>query len=103
MSPSLIQDGPKTIKTYINRPSTLSFEDSTPAIETLEFSLTDLQPDTPPTALRFVKYQGVTHLTLFVTDGHDDDVTSIERVELYGTPIEATKPISEMKDEGCKH
>ena len=97
-------DGPKTVKTYINRPAALSFDDFAPPIEVLTLTADDLKADTPPLALRFVKYQSVGHLTLFVEDNQSgDDVTVIQEVRLYGTPLLATKDLSELKKEEHDH
>lgn len=81
----------------------MSFDDDFPPVETLVLSIDDLNAETAPTSLRFVKYQSVNHLTIFVVDGHgNEDVTQIEQVLLYGTPIDMTKPLSEIQN-GDEH
>ncbi|RKO88153.1 PITH domain-containing protein [Blyttiomyces helicus] len=89
--PADVATAPKTIKTYVNRPSTISFEetDSVDPVETMELAEKDLDAIVP---LRFVKYQSVHSLTIFVQDNQGGgDVTAIKQIILYGTPVETTK------------
>ncbi|KAJ3302972.1 Thioredoxin-like protein 1 [Kappamyces sp. JEL0829] len=60
------ENGPKTVKTFVNRTSTLSFEDaeSEPSVDCIELKPADLAADSGPVPLRFVKYQYVHHLTV---------------------------------------
>jgi hypothetical protein len=84
----------------VNRATTLSFDetDSVDPVETIVVTPQQLLPDTPPTGLRFVKYQNVHHLTLFVEDNQEgSDVTILQQLILYGSPLEATKDVSELK------
>ncbi|KAJ3268761.1 hypothetical protein HDV01_002307 [Terramyces sp. JEL0728] len=87
------KDGPKTIKTFINR--TVSFDDvDDNPIDTITLSESDLQPEASPVNLKFVKYQNVFQISVFVQDNQSgDDVTVLDRLVLYGTPIEATKDV----------
>lgn len=99
---------PKTIKTYINRPSTLSFDetDSIPSIETLTLTSSTYTPSkTNPTIgtalvpLRFVKYQSVHSITLFIEDNlGDDEVTCLNGLEFFGSLVESTRALSELKE-----
>ena len=105
---SFLGNGPKTIKTFVNRSSTLSFDDadSEPSVDSFELSADDLKAETLPKALRYVKYQNVHHLTVFIGDNQDgSDVTELKRLIMYGTPIDATKDVSELKkvDDGHDH
>jgi PITH domain len=61
-----VENGPKTIKTFVNRISTLSFEDteSEPFEDDISLTSDSLKPETAPTSLRYVKYQNVHHLTV---------------------------------------
>ncbi|KAJ3371942.1 Thioredoxin-like protein 1 [Kappamyces sp. JEL0680] len=61
-----VKNGPKTVKTFVNRTSTLSFEDaeSEPSVDCIELKPADLAADSGPVPLRFVKYQYVHHLTV---------------------------------------
>jgi hypothetical protein len=70
--------------------------DSVQSVETIVFSPEQVQKETF-VGLRFVKYQNVHSLCIFIQDNQDDDdVTVLERLILFGQPIEATKNISEL-------
>ena len=90
----------------MNQVNTIGFDevDVVNATEEIELTEQDLQPLTKPRGLKFVKYQNVHKLTIFIADNQTaDDVTEIKRVILYGTPIDATKDISELKKMGHDH
>ena len=77
---------PKTIKTFINQPALPSFEqgESGPHVEMLVKS-GDVIP------LKYVRYQSVHQLTLFVLDNQTDaETTVIDSLVCYGTPVETT-------------
>jgi hypothetical protein len=77
---------PKTIKTFINQPALPSFEqgESGPHVEMLVKS-GDVIP------LKYVRYQSVHQLTLFVLDNQTDaETTIIDSLVCYGTPVETT-------------
>jgi hypothetical protein len=77
---------PKTIKTFINQPALPSFEqgDSEPNVEVLIKSKDMI-------SLKYVRYQSVHQLTLFVVDNQSDaETTIIDSLVLYGTPVETT-------------
>jgi hypothetical protein len=77
---------PKTIKTFINQPALPSFEqgDSEPNVEVLIKSQDMI-------SLKYVRYQSVHQLTLFVVDNQSDaETTIIDSLVLYGTPVETT-------------
>jgi hypothetical protein len=113
----LIQIGkaPKTVNTYVNRPTTLSFDEADTIAETESLSLSYTPPSTTAAGaaaaaesssscletlvpLRFVKYQNVHSLTLFIKDNvGGGDVTAVSRVVLYGSSVETTKSLSELK------
>ncbi|KAJ2998683.1 hypothetical protein HDV02_004214 [Globomyces sp. JEL0801] len=100
------ESGPKTIKTFVNAVSTMSFDDveSQPAIDSIELTPEDLKDGKAPVPLRFVKYQSVHHLTIFVFDNQDgSDVTELQQLQIYGSPIEATKDVNQLKDMGDGH
>lgn len=77
---------PKTIKTFINQPALPSFEqgESGPNVEVLTNSGDMI-------SLKYVRYQSVHQLTLFVVDNQTDaETTIIDSLVLYGTPVETT-------------
>lgn len=101
---------PKTLKTYVNRPSTLSFDeaDSTDPTEILTLSSSSYTPVSSSNPnlvqatlpLRFVKYQSVHGVTLFIENNIGDaETTTVCQVVFYGSPIESTKALSELKKE----
>lgn len=57
------QQGPKTVKVFINQPRTLDFEqaDGMEAVQTLELTVEDLT-ECKPVPLKYVKFQNVTNL-----------------------------------------
>ncbi|KAJ3334138.1 Thioredoxin-like protein 1 [Blyttiomyces sp. JEL0837] len=94
-----LDKAPKSIRTYINRPSTLSFDeaDSIEEIERIELSESTYK-ENAIIPLRFVKYQSVHSITLFIPDNLTGaDTTAVQQIVLYGSPVEVTKPLSELK------
>lgn len=90
------EKGPKTIKTYVNRPSTLGFEDADSVTETelLTISKNDLESG-EIIPLKFVRYQAVHNIKIFIVDNQDgEETTQITQLIFYGTPIQGTN----MKD-----
>jgi hypothetical protein len=85
--------GPKTIKTFVNQTS-VSFDSQDLPLEEFELEKGDLDQGSVPKGLKFVKYQNVYQLTIFVVDNQDgEDVTELERLIIYGSPLEATKDV----------
>jgi hypothetical protein len=79
---------PKTIKLYTNTQHVLGFEeadDITPVQEIeLDPGAWDSAKHTITLPLRFVKFQNVTSLVLFVVEGEGGDRTRIDRVRVIG-------------------
>jgi len=79
---------PKTIHLYINRPHILGFEEAEgiPATQSVELSANDYDSTgTANIALRFVKFQNVTSLVIFVVDGEGDgERVRIDRLRIIG-------------------
>ncbi|KAK9736664.1 PITH domain [Popillia japonica] len=83
--------GPKTIKIFINQPRTLDFDmaESCSCVQELELSPGDLEGN--PVNLRYVKFQNVNNIQLFIKDNiSGNDVTQIDHVAIIGTPISTT-------------
>uniref|UniRef100_A0A914DL85 Thioredoxin-like protein 1 n=1 Tax=Acrobeloides nanus TaxID=290746 RepID=A0A914DL85_9BILA len=81
------EHAPRIVKVFANIPNTLDFDkaQSTEPIQTLDFSESEILP------LRFVKFQNVTNLQLFVESNKgDNDKTVIEELRIYGMPLTAT-------------
>ncbi|TPX59706.1 hypothetical protein PhCBS80983_g02321 [Powellomyces hirtus] len=91
--PESLEKAPKTIKTFVNPASILGFDeaDSVDPTETIELTQKDYETGAV-IPLRFVKYQSVHNVNIFVEDNlGGDEVTAIKQLILYGTPVETTK------------
>ncbi|KAE9966275.1 hypothetical protein EG328_009031 [Venturia inaequalis] len=80
---------PKTIHFYTNRAHNLGFEEAEdiPATQTVELSPSDWDEETGTAKieLRFVKFQNITSIVIFVVDGENDsEKTRIDRIKLIG-------------------
>ena len=80
---------PKMIKIYSNRPQILSFDegDGTPATQEITLSEKDWDPNTntAKVELRFVKFQNVTSLVMFVVESEgDNEKVRIDRLRFIG-------------------
>ena len=80
---------PKTVKIYSNRANVLGFDEAEDLPVTQEFTLSsrdwDEKTGTAQLALRFVKFQTVHSLVVFVVDGDGDgEKVRIDRVRLFG-------------------
>lgn len=80
---------PKTLKFYTNRATVLGFDeaDDTPLVQEVEIKESDWdkKTGTAKVELRFVKFQNISSMVLFVVDGEGDgEKTRIDRVRLFG-------------------
>ena len=101
--------GPKTVRVFQNQPAgnTLDFDsaDSMTAAQDLTLTEDDLDGE-KPIPLRFVKFQNVNNLQLFVKDNQSDsETTQIDHLCLCGTPVNTTnmgdfKRVAGKKGEG---
>ncbi|EAA11972.3 AGAP005462-PA [Anopheles gambiae str. PEST] len=85
--------GPKHVKLFINQPRTLDFDmaDSYVSVQDLEIDPKDLETGNP-TKLRFVKFQNVQNIQLFVKDNQSGgETTIIDHLAFIGQPIATTK------------
>lgn len=83
--------GPKTIRLFINRSSTMDFDEAArlEPTQTLILTPTDLA-ENKPIPLRFVKFQNITNLTLFIQDNQGGtDTTAIAHLDVIGGLREA--------------
>lgn len=84
--------GPKHIKIFINQPRTIDFDmaDSNTSIQDLEFTEKDLEEGNP-VPLRYVKFQNVQNLQIFVRDNQGStETTQIDHLSIIGSPIVTT-------------
>ncbi|OTF74596.1 hypothetical protein BLA29_002786 [Euroglyphus maynei] len=91
-------NGPKRIKLFINQPRTLDFDQasSMEPIQTIDVAIDDLVK-VNPIPLRFVKFQNVQNLVLFVENNQSGtDCTRIDNITLIGQTVTGTN-MSEFK------
>jgi len=84
--------GPKTLKIFINQPKTLDFDGAASMTPTQEITLTpeDLTGE-KPVELRYVKFQNVSNLQIFIVDNQEGtDTTKIDSMVIYGLPLNTT-------------
>lgn len=96
--------GPKTLKFFLNQPTSLDFDkaESSEAVQLLELKQEDLEEDAKPVQLKYVKFQNVNSLTIFVKDNQTGkDTTRITQITLIGSPVAATN-MSDFKRIGGK-
>lgn len=96
--------GPKTLKLFLNQPSSVDFDkaESAEPIQQIELKADDLTEDAKPVQLKYVKFQNVNSLTIFVRDNQTGkDTTRINQLLLIGSPVAATN-MNEFKRIGGK-
>lgn len=84
--------GPKSLKLFINQPRTMDFDQvtSTSSVQELELTPSDLEGN--PVPLKFVKFQNVQNVQIFVKDNQSGgEVTQINHFAFYGSPISTTR------------
>ncbi|KAI8817060.1 PITH domain-containing protein [Fimicolochytrium jonesii] len=99
--PKSKEQAPKTIKTFVNKSHILSFDDAdtVEATEEIELKESDYASGAAVVQLRFVKYQNVHNINIFIKDNiGDEEVTAIKQFSLYGTPVETTNMNDLKKD-----
>jgi len=90
---------PVTVKLFVNRDS-MGFSDAndiTP-VQELELGPEDLGPDAA-CLLKFVKFQRVNSLIIFIEDNNGADYTSLSSIKIFGVPVAGTN-MSELKKVG---
>ena len=82
---------PTEIRLYVNREN-LGFEDcdDVDPTQTLHLTTEDLKESAPFINLKYVKFQRVKSLTLFVVDNQGGDVTALGGLRLMGRPVAGT-------------
>lgn len=90
--------GPKTVKIFVNQPQTLDFDkaDSMEPVQILQLTEKDLTGK-EAIPLRYVKFQNVSNLQLFVKDNQKGtETTVIHYLSFIGSPVSTTN-MSEFK------
>jgi len=91
-----VEEAPKTVRLFVNVTNPLDFDDaeSAPATQELELESSSLDKPIP---LRFVKFQNVQNLTVFIQDNiGDKEQTALSRLQFIGQTVSQTN-MSEFK------
>ena len=58
--------------------------------QTLHLTAEDLKASADPINLKYVKYQRVVSLTLFIEDNQGGEITALGGIKLFGRPVVGT-------------
>ncbi|XP_025201093.1 thioredoxin-like protein 1 [Melanaphis sacchari] len=84
-------NGPKSLKLFINQPNTIDFDAATCNLATQELELKPDELDGKIVNLKYVKFQNVHNLQIFVVNNQtDEEVTRIDSLDIIGMPISTT-------------
>ncbi|GAY44674.1 PITH domain-containing protein [Citrus sinensis] len=94
------EEGPKTVKLFSNREHMgFSNVNDFPPSDTAVLTPDNLKGK--PVVLKFVKFQNVRSLTIFIEDNQSDsEVTKVNKIALFGTTVETTdmKGLKKIED-----
>ncbi|XP_050382326.1 PITH domain-containing protein At3g04780 [Argentina anserina] len=94
------EDGPKTVKLFSNKEHMgFSNVNDYPASDTVVLTPDHLKGK--PVVLKYVKFQNVRSLTIFIEDNQSDsEVTKVQKIGLVGTTVETTdmKGLKKIED-----
>jgi len=87
-----LENGPRVVKLYTNHATTPDFSDVEDMAPIQELELAEASLKDTPVELRYVKFQNVTNLVIFVETNQDDneDLTVINSLRIIGQPKEAS-------------
>lgn len=94
------ENNPTNVKLYVNR-NNLGFEsidDYDPTSE-LELEAGDLKENADNIMLKFVHYQRVKSLTIFIEDNNGGEITALGGLKMYGRSV-ATTNMADFKKQG---
>jgi len=85
------ESNPSKLHLYVNREN-LGFEDcdDVDPTQTLHLTAEDLKESAPPINLKYVLYQRVKSLTIFIVDNQGGEITSLGSLKLFGRTLETT-------------
>ncbi|OQR94263.1 thioredoxin-like protein [Achlya hypogyna] len=93
---------PRVLKLFVNR-NNLGFSDVVDIEPVQQIELSQEQLDAgSPIELRFVKFQRVTALTLFVEENNGGDISTLSSLRFFGEPIAGTN-MNDLKSSGHDH
>lgn len=84
--------GPKVIKMFVNQPSSIDFDqaEGMEGIQKIELTPEDIKGE-KVIPLRFVKFQNVSNVVIFVANNQgDEETTVLKYLKLIGVPLDAT-------------
>merc|ERR1712224_696840 len=84
------EENPSKVHIYVNREN-LGFEDceDVDSEQSLELTAADLRENADPLPLKFVKFQRVKGLTLFIEDNAGGEVSALGMLKILGRPVAA--------------
>mmetsp|Transcript_22019 Transcript_22019/g.36467 ORF Transcript_22019/g.36467 Transcript_22019/m.36467 type:complete len:174 (-) Transcript_22019:204-725(-) len=94
---------PASLKFFINRPN-IGFDEASSETPVQEIQLTpeNILPGAPPIQLKFVRFQTVQSLTIFIAENMGDvEQTCVQKLILYGVSTQRTN-MSELKKVGAE-
>ena len=82
---------PSKVNLYVNREN-LGFEDcdDVDPTQTLHLTAEDLKADAPPINLKYVLFQRVKSLTIFIEDNQGAEYTALGGLQLFGRGLDTT-------------
>ncbi|KAK0602199.1 hypothetical protein LWI29_031325 [Acer saccharum] len=97
------EEGPKTVKLFSNREHMgFSNVNDFPPSDTVVLSSDNLKGH--PVVLKFVKFQNVRSLTIFIEDNQSgSEITKVLKIALFGTTVETTDMKGLKKIEDHQH
>ncbi|KAL0397330.1 UNVERIFIED_CONTAM: PITH domain-containing protein [Sesamum calycinum] len=94
------EEGPKSVKLFANREHMgFSNVNDFPPSDTFILSTENLKGK--PVIVKYVKFQNVRSLTIFIEDNQSgSDITKVQKIVLYGTTVETTdmKSLKKIED-----
>ncbi|GKY93183.1 hypothetical protein MPSEU_000286200 [Mayamaea pseudoterrestris] len=83
------ESNPSKVHLYVNR-ANLGFEDceDVEATQTIQLTAEDLKENAPPTQLKYVKFQRVKTLTIFIEDNQGGEVSALGGIKFFGRPVD---------------
>ncbi|KAA0193147.1 Thioredoxin-like protein [Hyalella azteca] len=83
--------GPKNVRLFINQPYAMDFDSAMNNIAAQELTLTEKDLKGSLIKLKYVKFQNVQNLTIFIQDNQSgDEVTRINSIQVIGSPVQTT-------------
>lgn len=91
------ETNPSKVHLYVNREN-LGFEDceDVDPTQTLHLTTEDLKESSEPINLKYVKFQRVKSLTVFIEDNQGGEITALGGIKLFGQPL-ATVNMADFK------